>query len=1144
MQNPAPNDPLIGRTVSQYEIVAKLGGGGMGVVYKARDIKLGRTVALKFLPPEWSHDDSAKQRFMREAQAASATNHRNICVIHNIEETDDGRLFIVMAYYEGETLKQKLERGPLPIADTIEIACEIAEGLAKAHAQGVVHRDVKPGNLILTDDGVKIVDFGLAKFADALQLTVPGTTIGTVAYMSPEQARGEEADARSDVWSLGVVMYEMLTGATPFRGGYHEATLHAIKHEPLPALRAVRADVPEALERVVLKALGKDPPSRYQTAREPARALRLLQGRTVPLELQTEEVATLAAFPREMLARRSWARRALSPVGVAMGASVLLVAAATAAYWYMRPTERIRVAIVPVSNQTGVADLDRYRLALTQTLVDEIGESPNIRVVPYLRLVEMIRPFLGAAGDMSSNEAIQAIATASSAPFLVVPTLVYRDRDASWLPQVHVRDASTGTIVASYDTVPVTSSLSRQTAFRLVGSAADHIQQHFKAHGPGRAFQPRAMGSRFREPEAARTFEEGLNAYDQLEYAAALDALSRSVKFEDQHALTHAWLSRVLLVLSRRNEAVASARLARSLAGGNLSASESIFVAATLAESQGDMPAADAGYRQLVALEPDDPWALAELADFLKRRQDQNQQAIDAYHDVLRVDASYIRPHVELCQLYTRIDDHSLAEQEAQLALERYRGRGITGGEAQALLCLGESKREQGGTHLVAARQHVEAARVLIESLGQPYNLSRAVFYQGLVEGADGRRRAAERFFAEAVSRAHEVGNRLTEGVALMNVGAMAVSLGQPARSLEFHRQAREVFAELGDERRAAEADANVAGLEIEYGGDRVSALRTLANARTNLERLGHIDFQLLAMVSEAQAYQHDGNVPRARTLLRSALEIARSRDLGFHVTLLRLRLAEADIQANDYSAARLALEDIVDRSAPGGNLEARVVLGRALTGLGELVHATRVLDLALTDITARDRAELLPAVHEALGELAYELRDSTAARLHFDAAVRLWSDPLGNPASIEARCHRGLQDALAGKRASARLDLESGVARAERTLRLPVRVRCRIQLARLEYLEERFEDVSRVLRGIPEDTAERMVGPELRAQAEYWDAMALEARRDARAEDRRALARALITTLQSSLDANARGPFAARPDIASILQDTVRGRR
>jgi hypothetical protein len=869
VQNPAPVDPLIGRTVSQYEIVAKLGGGGMGVVYSARDIKLGRTVALKFLPPEWSHDEGAKQRFVREAQAASATNHRNICVIHNIEETGDGRLFIVMAYYEGETLKQKLERGPLPILEAIEIACELAEGLAKAHAQGVVHRDVKPGNVIVTDDGVKILDFGLAKFADALQLTVPGTTIGTVAYMSPEQARGEEADARSDVWALGIVMYEMLTGSVPFRGGYPEATLHAIRHERLPPLRPLRADVPEAFERIVLRALDKDPASRFQSAREPARDLRLLQGRTVPLELQTEELHTVAALSRDA-PRRSRFRRVMTPVRVGVAALVFLAAAALWAYWYLRPVERIPVAIVPVANQTGVPDLDRYRLALTQVLIDEVSESPNVRVVPYLRLLEMIRPFLGGASDMSGNEAMRAIAAASRAPFLVVPTLVYRDRDATWLAQVQIRDAATGTTVASYDTAPVTSSLSRQTAFRLLTSGADAVQQHFKTHGPGLSFQQRATASRFREPEAARAFEEGLNAYDQLEYAAAADALKRSIALEDQHALSHAWLSRVLLLLVRRNDAVTSAREARSLVGGNLSASDSAFVAAVLAESQNDLAAAAASYRQLVELEPDDPWARAELADFLKRRGDENQAAIKAYHDVLQVEPTYIRPHVELCQLYTRIDDHPLAEKEARLAIEAYRTMGLKGGEAQALLCLGDAKREQGGPHLIDARKHVEAARLLVEPLGQPYGLSRAVFYQGSVELSSRRLRDANRYFEEAAERTQAVGNRVTQALVLMNLGVINVFLGQPSRAIDFTRRGRDAFVEVGDERRVAEMDINAAALEIEYGGDRSGALKTLSNARANLERLGHEDFQLLAMVTEAQSRQHAGRLESARMLLTS----------------------------------------------------------------------------------------------------------------------------------------------------------------------------------------------------------------------------------------------------------------------------------
>ena len=286
----ASADSLVGTTVAHYEIAAKLGGGGMGVVYRARDTKLGRQVALKFLPPEWSHDEHVKQRFIREAQAASATDHPNICPVHSIESTADDQLFIVMAYCDGQTLKERLEHGPIGIDEALWIATQVADGLAKAHAQGVVHRDIKPGNLMLTEHGVRILDFGLAKFADSLQLTLAGSMVGTVAYMSPEQTRGEEADARSDLWSLGVVLYQMLTGELPFKGGYPEAVSHAIRTEEAPPPRSKNADISIDVDTFVLRLLNKNPKTRLQTAREVARGLRQLQGMTVPQDLQTQVV--------------------------------------------------------------------------------------------------------------------------------------------------------------------------------------------------------------------------------------------------------------------------------------------------------------------------------------------------------------------------------------------------------------------------------------------------------------------------------------------------------------------------------------------------------------------------------------------------------------------------------------------------------------------------------------------------------------------------------------------------------------------------------------------------------------------------------------------------------------------------------------
>ena len=261
----APANPhqLIGQTISHYKVHHKLGGGGMGVVYRAEDTQLGRTVALKFLPPHLSADHDAETRFITEAKAASALDHTNICTIYEIGETAAGRLFIAMAYYDGETLKKKIARGPLPMEEALGYTAQLAQGLAQAHARGIVHRDIKPANVIVTSDGVvKILDFGLAKMTD-VSLTQPGMALGTVAYMSPEQARGGAVDQSADVWSLGVVLYEMLTGQRPFKGGHAQAIIYNIlHHEPL-RLTEVNPEVPPELEPVVAMCLEKDQALRY-----------------------------------------------------------------------------------------------------------------------------------------------------------------------------------------------------------------------------------------------------------------------------------------------------------------------------------------------------------------------------------------------------------------------------------------------------------------------------------------------------------------------------------------------------------------------------------------------------------------------------------------------------------------------------------------------------------------------------------------------------------------------------------------------------------------------------------------------------------------------------------------------------------------
>ncbi|MFQ5652958.1 MAG: protein kinase, partial [bacterium] len=259
---------MIGKIISHYKILEKIGAGGMGVVYKAKDTKLKREVAIKFLPPQISASEAERKRFKIEAQAAAALNHPNIATIHTIEDVDD-ETFIVMEYIDGQELKQKIEAGPLQVDKAIDIATQIADGLKAAHKKGITHRDIKSANIMLTEnDQVKIMDFGLAKLIGQTQLTMTGTTMGTVAYMSPEQTQGTKVDHRTDIWAFGVVLYEMLTGLLPFKGDYEQAVMYSILHEEPERIETLRADVPENLSACIQKMLSKEVEQRYQNVDE------------------------------------------------------------------------------------------------------------------------------------------------------------------------------------------------------------------------------------------------------------------------------------------------------------------------------------------------------------------------------------------------------------------------------------------------------------------------------------------------------------------------------------------------------------------------------------------------------------------------------------------------------------------------------------------------------------------------------------------------------------------------------------------------------------------------------------------------------------------------------------------------------------
>jgi eukaryotic-like serine/threonine-protein kinase len=455
-----------GERIGDFQILGKLGAGGMGVVYKATDLRLERTVALKFLPAELSVEDSEKESLAREAKAASALDHANIGVIHGLEETPDGRLFIVMGYYEGETLAHKIRRGPLPLKDSLDIACQVARGLCEAHARHIVHRDIKPSNIIITERGVaKIVDFGLARVISSASSSQSLRTSGTAAYMSPEQTMGKTLDHRTDVWSLGVVLVEMVTGGRPFAGENITGMMWEILNKPPTATD----NLPSALQPIVYRALAKDPGQRYPSCEPMLEDLERLRAE-LSVGSGTRDVEVTASMSSRDFAdvvknasQPTWTHSGAGPgtaSGVGAGPSKIR-------WWHVVAP----VAVLAVAAASLLIPAVRERAA---GFLMARGEERHIAVLPFDNIGNDPANAALAEGLMDSLTAELSNLGEGKKSLWVVPSSVVRHRNVDD-PSAALRDLGAtlvvkGSIARQGKDIQLTVSLIDTKNLRQIGS--------------------------------------------------------------------------------------------------------------------------------------------------------------------------------------------------------------------------------------------------------------------------------------------------------------------------------------------------------------------------------------------------------------------------------------------------------------------------------------------------------------------------------------------------------------------------------------------------------------------------------------------------------------------------------------------------
>jgi len=950
---------MVGQTVSHFKILEKLGEGGMGVVYRARDLKLDRFVALKFLPRHLSENRVDKERFIQEAKAASALDHPNICTIYEIDETEDGQVFIAMASYEGETLKEMIRRGPLPIDKVVDLGVQMAAGLSAAHARGIVHRDVKPANFMVTRDGVvKILDFGLSKFTSSpSNLTAVGTLVGTVAYMSPEQVQGAHVDGQTDVWSLGVVLFEMATGIKPFRGSNDVSTLYRIVHdEPEPRPERVAA-VPAELRAVLRRALAKDARRRYLSVDELCGDLERLSSESQSVSLPSF-LRSSVILPRPAESRRAQGLTALAAVGLALILFFGLNYFRADETPKLVPAESIVVTGFHVDDSSKGEVPEWLGSALSEILLVEMPEEQGLK----WSLAE-------AEIRVSGGDAL------SSKGFLA--TLVEKLRKTQGATRVvggQIRSVGEGP-TARFEIDVVIQGTRRQTdvdRFRVYGSGEDVLElgqdlstELGKELGvsprprqepkPGRVPQPDSLELSAEARTASHFLAKTAESLRVHDAPAAVRYAESGLQIDPDHPGLHISLADAYGLLGEEEEAQKHARLAVE-ASSDLPLTDHLAAIARLREAEGDYAQAAAVLRALEsAHEPlPDGSISAQRLDLglhvvnLLVKSGQTQDArnhLEAYLERAARD-----PRVALARAEIERGEGD-REEQSEVASESERlakGFGAPLLEARACLLRGEALRYL--TRLDEAEEALREAHRIYSQHGHLQGQALSLVVLGNVQWLRPDLNAAKASYEEAADLFGRLGDAFYRNRALFNQAAVLYQRGDYNASRRIQVELREAFNKEKDVIGEAWALIHWADITSRFG-QHEDASGAYSHARQLGDQSENVRTIIIAQYSQAAFLILSGELMTAQRQLTKTLEFIdeKDEDLALRAMVLYLLAEVHRYQGGLSEAERFYGEALECAEQDEGNqvefyAASRHGLGKVWIAMGRLEEADEAL--------------------------------------------------------------------------------------------------------------------------------------------------------------------------------------------------------